>query len=64
MRFPELEDKYHIEYVEWDELFKRSDVLSVHIPIMPATEKIIGAREIRPDETRCLFHQYCAWQIG
>lgn len=45
-RFPELEDKYHVEYVEWEELFKRSDALSVHIPIMPATEKIIGAREI------------------
>lgn len=46
VRFPELEEKYHVEYVEWDELFKRSDVLSVHIPIMPSTEKIIGAREI------------------
>lgn len=46
VRFPpELEEKYHVEYVEWDELFKRSDVLSVHIPIMPSTEKIIGARE-------------------
>ncbi len=49
---PELEEKYHVEYVEWEELFRRSDVLSVHIPIMPATEKIIGAREIglmKPD---------------
>lgn len=46
VRFPpELEEKYHVEYVEWDDLFKRSDVLSVHIPIMPSTEKIIGARE-------------------
>lgn len=46
VRFPELEEKYHVQYVEWDELFKQSDALSVHIPIMPATEKIIGAREI------------------
>ncbi len=46
VRFPaELEEKYHVQYVEWDELFKQSDVLSVHIPIMPTTEKIIGARE-------------------
>lgn len=46
VRFPpELEEKYHVQYVEWDELFKQSDVLSVHIPIMPSTEKIIGARE-------------------
>ncbi|MBI1255853.1 MAG: hypothetical protein GC204_00135 [Chloroflexi bacterium] len=52
VRFPELEAKYHIQYVEWDELWKNADVLSVHIPIMPATEKIIGAREIglmKPD---------------
>ncbi|MBX3085560.1 MAG: hypothetical protein KF716_28245 [Anaerolineae bacterium] len=52
VRFPDLEAKYHIEYVEWDELFKRADVLSVHIPIKPETEKIIGAREfglMKPD---------------
>jgi phosphoglycerate dehydrogenase-like enzyme len=47
VRFPELEEQYHVEYVEWDELFKQSDVLSVHIPIKPETEKIIGPREIR-----------------
>ena len=45
-RFPELEAAYHVEYVEFDDLFRRSDVLSVHLPIMPATEKIIGAREL------------------
>jgi phosphoglycerate dehydrogenase-like enzyme len=52
VRFPELEAQYHIEYVGWDELFQRSDVLSVHIPIKPETEKLIGAREIglmKPD---------------
>jgi phosphoglycerate dehydrogenase-like enzyme len=52
VRFPELEAQYNIEYVEWDELFRRSDVLSVHIPIKPETEKIIGAREfslMKPD---------------
>jgi phosphoglycerate dehydrogenase-like enzyme len=52
VRFPELEAKYHLEYVEWEDLFKRSDVLSVHIPIKPETEKIIGAKEfalMKPD---------------
>lgn len=52
VRFPELEAAYHVEYVDWDELFARSDVLSVHIPIKPETEKIIGAREfglMKPD---------------
>ena len=46
VRFLELEDQYHIEYVSWEQLFKQADVLSVHIPIKPQTEKIIGAREI------------------
>jgi phosphoglycerate dehydrogenase-like enzyme len=45
VRFPELEAEYHVEYVAWDELFLQSDILSVHIPIKPETEKIIGARE-------------------
>lgn len=52
VRFPELEEKYHVRYVGWDELFQQADALSVHIPIMPETEKIIGAREIglmKPD---------------
>jgi len=44
-RFPELEAKYDLEFVEWEDLFKRSDVLSIQIPIMPETHKIIGARE-------------------
>jgi phosphoglycerate dehydrogenase-like enzyme len=52
VRFPELEEKYHIDYVSWEALFKQADMLSVHIPIKPETEKIIGAREIgwmKPD---------------
>jgi phosphoglycerate dehydrogenase-like enzyme len=46
MRFPDLEAQYHVRYVAWDDLFRQSDVLSVHIPIKPETEKIIGARAI------------------
>ncbi len=46
VRFPALEAAYHLTYVGWDELFARADVLSVHLPITPATENIIGAREL------------------
>lgn len=52
VRFPELEKEYNIEYVSWDEIFSRSDILSVHLPIKPETTKIIGEREIglmKPD---------------
>src|SRR5262249_3955076 len=43
--FPDLEAKYDLEFVEWEDLFRHSDILSVQIPIMPETHKIIGARE-------------------
>ena len=52
VRFAALEDQYQVEYVAWDDLFRRSDVVSVHLPIKPETEKIVGAREIglmKPD---------------
>ncbi len=45
-RFAGLEAQYHAEYVAWDELFAQADVLSVHLPITPETERIIGAREL------------------
>jgi phosphoglycerate dehydrogenase-like enzyme len=54
-RFPELEVAYGIEYVAWDDLFRCSDVLSVQIPIMPETHKIIGAREIGLMKPTALF---------
>jgi phosphoglycerate dehydrogenase-like enzyme len=44
-RFPELEDVYGMTFVEWDELFRTSDVVSVQLALNPQTEGIIGARE-------------------
>ncbi len=32
------------EHVELDELLKRADVVTVHVPLMDATRKLIGAR--------------------
>jgi phosphoglycerate dehydrogenase-like enzyme len=55
VRFPELEAKYEVEYVEWDDLFRRADVLSVHLPIMPATQGIIGAREFSLMQPHAFF---------
>ncbi|MCC7359197.1 MAG: hypothetical protein IT317_06960 [Anaerolineales bacterium] len=46
VRFSELEARYHVEYVERDELFRRADVLSAHLPITPETQGSIGAREL------------------
>jgi D-3-phosphoglycerate dehydrogenase len=38
-----LQDR--VRFCEMEELFRESDVISLHIPLLPATQKIIGARE-------------------
>ena len=51
-RFPELEEEYGVTYVEWDEIFRRADVLSVQLALNEQTEGIVGEREIglmKPD---------------
>lgn len=44
-RFPELEEKYNVRYVSWEEIFAQSDVLSVQLALNEQTEGIIGRRE-------------------
>lgn len=34
-------------WVERDDLFRRADVISVHVPLTPQTRHMIGARELR-----------------
>ena len=41
----EAEEDGSVEYVSRDELFRRSDFLSVHCPLTPITEHSIGAAE-------------------
>lgn len=33
-----------IEYVEWDELWKQSDVVSLHMPLLPETKNIVNEK--------------------
>ena len=37
----ELIDKYGVKYVELDELYRRSDIISLHVPLTPATLRLI-----------------------
>jgi len=46
VRFPELEEAYQVEFVSWEALFRRSDVVSLHLPITIETTRIVGAREL------------------
>jgi phosphoglycerate dehydrogenase-like enzyme len=45
VRFPELEQPFRVHYVEWDELFSQSDVVTVQLALNEQTEKMIGAHE-------------------
>ena len=54
-RFPELEAAYGMEYVEWDEIFVTSDIVSVQLALNAKTEGIVGAREIGLMKPTALF---------
>jgi lactate dehydrogenase-like 2-hydroxyacid dehydrogenase len=42
----EEERRLELEYVEFDELLTRSDILSIHVNLTPETKGMIGRREI------------------
>ncbi len=44
---PELEQKFKAEFVKLPELLKRSDFVSLHVPLLPSTHHLIGAREFK-----------------
>ncbi len=45
-RIPELEEKYGVSFVSMDELLKKSDVISLHLPLTKETNHIIGKKAI------------------
>lgn len=54
-RFPDLEERYGVRYVEWDELFQTADVVSTQLALNDQTHGIIGAREFAQMKPRALF---------
>lgn len=54
-RFPEIEERYGVRFVEWDEIFGQSDVLTVQLALNDKTRGIIGAREIGLMKPTALF---------
>lgn len=36
-----------VEYVAWEELLRRSDIISLHCPLVPATHHLIGDQALR-----------------
>lgn len=39
-------EKYHVEYLPADELMRQSDIISVHVPVLPETVHIINRESI------------------
>ncbi len=55
VRFPELEERYGVAFSDRDDLFRRADVLSVHLALNEHTVGIVGAREIGLMKAGALF---------
>ncbi|RLI09801.1 D-glycerate dehydrogenase [Candidatus Bathyarchaeota archaeon] len=45
VRRPELEKTLGAEFADLDELLRRSDIVSLHVPLLPSTRHLIGERE-------------------
>ena len=41
-----------MEYVELDRLFREADLISLHVPLMPSTHHLLGARRLALNEGR------------
>lgn len=54
-RFPELEAQYGMEFVEWDEIFRQSDIVSTQLALNEQTAGIIGKYEFKLMKPKALF---------
>ncbi|MFX0121963.1 MAG: 2-hydroxyacid dehydrogenase [Candidatus Hodarchaeota archaeon] len=47
VRNPQAEKRMEIRYVPFEDLLRESDIVSLHLPLSPKTERIIGQKELR-----------------
>lgn len=55
VRFSELEKQYDLTFMEWDDVFRHADVLSVQLALNEQTEGIIRKREFELMKPTALF---------
>lgn len=55
VRFPELEKQYDLTFMEWDDIFRTADVLSLQLALNEQTAGIIGSREFELMKPTSLF---------
>ena len=49
--------------VEWDELLRTSDFISLHAPLLPSTRHIVNEDALAPRETDRIPYQYGAGRV-
>ena len=47
VRRPDVEEEVGVEFSGFEELLKSSDVVSVHVPLLPSTRHLIGKKELQ-----------------
>ena len=47
VRRPDLESSLGAEYSEFEDLLKESDIVSIHVPLLPSTRHLIGRKELK-----------------
>jgi glyoxylate reductase len=52
---PELERLYGVKPVGFEELLMTSDILSIHVPLLPSTRHIIGRKELAMMKTTAII---------
>jgi lactate dehydrogenase-like 2-hydroxyacid dehydrogenase len=55
VRKKKLEEKYGVEYVSFDELLEKSDILTIHVDLNPSSRGIIGFEELEKMKTSSLI---------
>jgi D-3-phosphoglycerate dehydrogenase len=55
VRFPDLEAQFGMEFVEWDTLFRESDIVSTQLALNEQTAGIIGAGEFAMMKPNAIF---------
>jgi len=52
---PDLERLYGVKPVGFEELLRTSDILSIHVPLLPSTRHIIGRKELEMMKTTAII---------
>ena len=55
IRYKKAEKELNVEFLELEELLKTSDIISIHVPLIKSTEKMIGANEFNIMKTSAII---------